>query len=105
MTACRPQPRQSVERVLCFEVASSTEWQSPGSAAPFTPNLFVDIHVELMLKRRALEAYAAEMRAWPHSRSCEALEHLAGWRGASIGCAAAEAFVIARWIVGGPQNP
>jgi N-acetylglucosamine malate deacetylase 1 len=101
ITACRPQPGRSVERVLCFEVPSSTEWQAPGSGAPFTPNLFVDIAAEWSLKRKALTAYATEMRPWPHSRSYEAVEHLVRWRGASIGREAAEAFVVARWIAGG----
>ena len=31
VTACRPQPGQSVKRIQSFEVASSTEWQAPGS--------------------------------------------------------------------------
>ena len=33
VTACRPTPGQPVRRLLSFEVASSTEWQPPGSAA------------------------------------------------------------------------
>jgi hypothetical protein len=38
------------------------------------------------------------MRAWPHARSLPACEHLARWRGASIGVEAAEAFVAGRLI-------
>lgn len=99
VTACRPQPGCPVNCLLSFEVPSSTEWQPPQSALPFAPNFFVDISAYLSVKRRALDAYGSEMRAWPHSRSYEAVEHLARWRGASVGCEAAEAFVVSRLVV------
>ena len=96
VTACRPLPGHSVCRLLSFEVASSTEWQTPGSAPAFQPNLFVDISVQWERKRAALEAYASEMNPWPHARSIEAVEHLARWRGAQVGVLAAEAFCLLR---------
>jgi LmbE family N-acetylglucosaminyl deacetylase len=99
VTACRPMPGQSVRRLLSFEVASSTEWQPPGSAPPFQPNWFVDISAQWLRKRAALAVYASEMRAWPHARSLEALEHLARWRGAQVGVEAAEAFCLLRQLV------
>jgi LmbE family N-acetylglucosaminyl deacetylase len=105
ITACRPQPGRCVTRILCFEVPSSTEWQPPGSGVAFAPSLFVDIAAELAMKRRALEAYDVEMRPWPHSRSYEAVEHLARWRGATVGCEAAEAFMIARQILRAAPPP
>ncbi|MBK1725453.1 PIG-L deacetylase family protein [Halorhodospira neutriphila] len=98
MTACRPQLGHPVRTILCFEVASSTEWQPPGSGVPFTPNWFEDISTTLPRKLEALDAYAAEMRDWPHPRSREAVEHLARWRGATVGCEAAEAFFLARHL-------
>ena len=98
VTACRPTPGQLVRRLLSFEVASSTEWQPPGSAPPFQPNWFVDISSQWPRKREALEAYASEMRPWPHARSIEALEHLARWRGAQVGVEAAEAFCLLRQL-------
>lgn len=96
--ACRPLPGSCVREVLYFEVASSTEWRHSRSILPFAPNLYVDISDALDRKKRALQAYAGEMRAFPHARSIEALEHLARWRGATVGCAAAEAFEIGRRI-------
>ncbi len=96
VTACRPQPGHPVHTLLFFEVASSTEWQVPHSAPAFLPNWFSDISQTLDTKLRALEAYAMEMRAWPHPRSVRALEHLARWRGATVGVEAAEAFVLGR---------
>ena len=99
VTACRPMPGQPVRRLLSFEVASSTEWQPPGSAQAFQPNCFVDISDQWPRKRMALEAYASEMRPWPHARSLEGLEHLARWRGAQVGMEAAEAFCLLRHLV------
>lgn len=98
VTACRPQPLQQVKSILFFEVPSSTEWQPPGSAPTFLPNWFVDVSSTLESKMAALKMYESEMRPWPHSRSHEAVEHLARWRGASVGCEAAEAFVVGRHI-------
>jgi LmbE family N-acetylglucosaminyl deacetylase len=99
VTACRPTPSHPVRRLLSFEVASSSEWQPPGSAPAFQPNWFVDISVQWQRKREALVAYASEMRPWPHARSLEALEHLARWRGAQVGVEAAEAFCLLRQLV------
>lgn len=94
--ACRPSPEQTVQRVLCFEVPSSSEWRFAGSGPAFAPNWFVDIGAHLDAKIAALREYKAEMRPWPHPRSYKAVTHLARWRGASVGFEAAEAFVLAR---------
>lgn len=96
MTACRPQTGVSVRTVLSFEVASSTHWRAPSAAGAFAPNWFVDISEVLDRKRAALQAYAEELRPWPHPRSIEAIEHLARWHGAGIGVPAAEAFCLER---------
>jgi N-acetylglucosamine malate deacetylase 1 len=98
ITACRPQPGHSVETLLFFETPSSTEWQPPGSGQPFLPNWFVDISDFLESKIAALRVYKNELRAWPHARSIEGIEHLARWRGATVGCSAAEAFILGRSI-------
>lgn len=94
--ACRPVPGSHLRSLRFFEVQSSTEWQPPANGTAFAPNLFVDVSKTLETKLEALRAYASEMRAWPHARSLEAVEHLARWRGASVGVNAAEAFVLAR---------
>ncbi len=98
VTACRPQRWHPVKTLLSFEVPSSTEWQLPGSAPPFTPNWFVDISTTLVRKLAALEIYAEELRAWPHPRSLQGVEHLAHWRGATVGVDAAEAFILGRQL-------
>ena len=98
VVACRPQQGHPVKRLLSFEVPSSTEWQLPGSAPSFAPNWFVDISATLDRKLAALEIYANEVRAWPHPRSRQGVEHLAHWRGATVGMDAAEAFVLGRQL-------
>lgn len=98
ITACRPQRGHTVRTLLTFEVASSTEWQPPGSGTTFAPNWFFDISATLEQKLAALAAYAQELREWPHPRSRQGVEHVARWRGATVGCEAAEAFVLARQL-------
>lgn len=98
-TACRPLPSHSVRTLLYFEIPSSTEWQVPGSAPVFCPTWFVDISKNLNAKLDALHAYQMEMREWPHPRSYKAVEHLARWRGATVGTDAAESFVLGRCIL------
>lgn len=98
VTACRPQLGHPVKTLLSFEVPSSTEWQLPGSAPAFAPNWFVDVSDTLNRKLAALDAYAAELRDWPHPRSRQGVEHLARWRGAIVGVDAAEAFMLGRQL-------
>lgn len=95
LTAFRPMPNASVQAIYGFEVASSTEWAF-GTSDPFHPQHFVDISSTLDRKMQALDAYEAEMRAFPHPRSKEAIRALAIWRGASVGLEAAEAFTVIR---------
>lgn len=98
VTACRPQKGHPVKTILCFEVPSSTEWQSPGALQAFEPQCYVDISDSLTSKLAALSAYSDEMRSWPHPRSIEAVTHLGRWRGATVGVDAAEAFMLVRHI-------
>lgn len=100
IATCRPQPGHAVRELLFFEVPSSTEWRPPGSAESFNPNWFVDISRTLARKLEALQAYEAELRAFPHPRSLKAVDALARWRGATVGAEAAEAFVLGRKIIG-----
>jgi LmbE family N-acetylglucosaminyl deacetylase len=98
VTACRPQHGHPVKTLLSFEVPSSTEWQPPGSGYPFVPNWFIDISASLDRKLVALDAYARELRDWPHPRSRRGVENLARWRGATVGVEAAEAFILGRQL-------
>lgn len=96
LTACRPLPHEPVERILSFEVLSSTEWASPDAAAAFIPNVFIDIGPFLEDKLRAMACYRSELRPSPHSRSLEAIRYQAKLWGAKAGLRAAEAFMLLR---------
>jgi N-acetylglucosamine malate deacetylase 1 len=99
VTACRPQNNHPVKTLLFFEIASSTEWQLPGSAPAFLPNWFIDISTTLSCKLLALEAYEDELKPWPHPRSLQGVKYLAHWRGATVGFDAVEAFMLGRKIM------
>lgn len=99
VTACRPLPLQTVKTLLFFEVPSSSEWQPSVSAEPFNPDWFVDISKTLSIKLEALQAYEAELRAFPHPRSLSGVKALAQWRGGTVGVEAAEAFILGRKLI------
>jgi len=92
-----------VERALCYEVASSTEWGPPFTEWAFQPNVYVDISVTLGAKLQAIEAYRetfqSEIKPYPHPRSPEAASVYAKQRGITVGMLAAEAFVLVRELV------
>lgn len=98
-TAVRPAPGGPVRGFYGYEVPSSTDWAPPGMGEPFLPVRYVDIALALERKRKALEAYAFELRPVPHARSLEAVLNLAHARGATVGLAAAEAFTVLREII------
>ena len=100
VTACRPVAKHPVESLLFFEVPSSTEWQAPCRDLDFRPSWFINVSETLAVKIEALKAYSSEIRPWPHPRSVRAVEHLAGWRGSTIGVSAAEAFMVGRHRIG-----
>lgn len=99
LTAFRPQPDEKAGALYAFEVASSTEWQGPGSKQPFLPNHFVEITPFLKKKLEALSCYEWELRPFPHPRSLKAVENAAITAGAQIGLVAAERFITIRAIL------
>lgn len=106
MTRFRPQDASGTPQLIAsFEVPSSSGWFGTSAVQPFTPNLFIDISMTLARKQQALEAYAEEMRPWPHARSIEAVVHLARTRGSTVGIEAAEAFVVERMISSSQRLP
>lgn len=99
LTAFRAYPGQSVRAIYGFEVCSSTEWAFASTGPAFIPTSYVDISGFIDAKLAALDAYAMEMRQFPHIRSSQAVSALAAWRGACVGCEAAEAFMTIREII------
>jgi N-acetylglucosamine malate deacetylase 1 len=98
LVAARPYSAPVVKEILMFETPSSTEWGSPVLAAPFQPNVFVDISKYLEKKIEAFSCYSAEVRPYPHPRSAEGLASRARYWGSVINREAAEAFVAVRSI-------
>jgi LmbE family N-acetylglucosaminyl deacetylase len=96
LVAARPYSAPSVREILMFETPSSTEWGSPVLAAPFQPNVFVDVSAFVEQKIQAFSCYSAEVREYPHPRSLEALTDRARYWGSVINRRAAEAFVLVR---------
>lgn len=99
LTAFRPMAGQTARAIYGFEVPSSTEWMFGATGLAFLPGHFVDVSAHLPAKIAAMRCYEMEMRPFPHPRSAEAIEALARWRGATVGCTAAEAFTVIRQIV------
>ena len=99
MAATRSFPSQTVQEVRHFEVLSSTNWSFSSASTQFKPNLFVDVSDQMSSKNSALAAYFSEMRDYPHSRSLEAVDSLAKYRGSTIGVSHAEAFEVSRRLI------
>lgn len=100
MVATRPKPGSAISKVFSYETLSETEWAAPFLQNAFTPNVYVDISETLEVKLKAMSAYKAELKEYPHPRSLEAISALAKIRGSNVGVKAAEAFILIReiWI-------
>jgi len=98
ITACRPFNGQTIKKILCFEIPSSTEWNTRSFGEMFYPNYFEDITLYLEKKMNILLNYRNELREYPHPRSLEAIINLHKYRGSSVGIEAAEAFSLERCI-------
>lgn len=95
LVALRPQGDIKVKRILCYETLSETDW-TPMNEKPFVPNYFIDITNSFDDKISSMECFKSQLKDFPHSRSLEALEALAKYRGATIGVKRAEAFYVER---------
>ncbi len=98
LTACRPVPKSSLNKIFTFEVNSSTEWSINKEKNLFIPNWYVDISKTIKLKKKALSFYNSEMKKWPHARSIKSVEILARRRGSIVGLNFAESFHLVRSI-------
>ena len=99
IAATRTLQKNSIRKVLCYEVPSSTEQAPPFPEYAFLPNVFVDISETLNIKLRAMRAYRSEVKHFPHPRSIDALTFHAKYRGIKVGLRAAEAFELVREVI------
>lgn len=98
LTALRPQPGERVTEILAYSVLSATEWSHLLPSSGFIPDTFVDVSAHLNTLIRAAEAYAEELRPFPHARSIEAIEARVRYFGAVVGVSAAEPLQTIRRI-------
>lgn len=96
LIALRPTGEGRRRTIYAYETLSETNWSVPYLMPNFAPTVFIDITAYLDRKIAAMETYATQIRPFPHARSAEALRALAALRGSTVGCAAAEAFVLIR---------
>lgn len=96
LTAARPLPGRKPAWIYAGEVLSSSEYAAPTER--FIPNAYADITPWLEVKKQALACYRDEVRAWPHPRSLQAVEHQARLRGSEVGLEAAEALCLIRAV-------
>lgn len=100
LVATRPSVGSCVKKIYTYEVLSATEWQSSQTSHIFVPNTYVEVDSKMLeVKKQALKAYSIELRQYPHTRSEEAIDNLAAFRGQSVGVCAAEAFCLLREVV------
>lgn len=87
-----------IKTVLMMETLSETEMAPPIGGNWFVPNYYVDISLFLEQKIDMMKYYESEIKPSPFPRSEENIKALAHFRGASVGCTYAEAFMILREI-------
>tara|TARA_B110000014_G_scaffold8357_1_gene5940 strand:- start:505 stop:1194 length:690 start_codon:yes stop_codon:yes gene_type:complete len=108
MVACRPheirgmgkqKSWKGVEKILCYEIPSSTNWSGKLNES-FNPTEFnVISDNDLERKIQAYNCYKDEVRSGNHPRSSESLRTNSKYRGNSIGRELCEAFVMIRNIM------
>lgn len=99
LVAARPKGNYSIKHIYCYETLSETEWSPMQGDNFFKPNHFVDVSESFDKKIEAIKCFQSQLKCFPHSRSLEALRHLAGYRGATVGVLQAEAFEVERQIL------
>jgi LmbE family N-acetylglucosaminyl deacetylase len=98
LVAARPQGNDKISNIYCYETLSETEW-TPMQEKPFVPNHFVDVTDVFSKKTEAMKFFGSQIKEFPHSRSIEAFEALAMYRGATVGVERAEAFSVERQLI------
>lgn len=99
MVASRPVGNYTVKTIYAYETLSETEWAYPFAGEYFVPTVFESLDEESFnAKLEAMKYYKSQLRAFPNSRSLDALEALAKYRGSTVSSLKAEAFVLIRGI-------
>lgn len=98
LVAARPIGKYTVKNIYAYETLSETEWAAPFSDDAFIPTHFENISETFELKLEAMQCFKSQVRDFPSTRSLETITALAKYRGATVGCQRAEAFMTIRTI-------
>lgn len=98
LVAARPINNCPVKKILTYETLSETEWAMPFPDEVFIPNVYEEITTFITKKTAAMQCFKSQLKEFPHSRSIASIEHLAQYRGATIGKHFAESFALIRAI-------
>lgn len=99
MVACRPMANSTVKAVYAYETLSETEWGDAVSSDMFIPTKYYSFTIEEFEKKQeAMRCFKSQLYEFPASRSLEAIEALAKYRGATISKVRAECFEVLREI-------
>lgn len=96
LVAARPRNNNTVDNVFSYETLSETEWAPPFADDAFIPNYFINISDTLDAKIDAMKCFDSQVMTFPNSRSIEAINALAVFRGVTVSWSAAEAFMVIR---------
>lgn len=89
----------SIQRVLCYETISETDFSIDPTETKFSPNVFIDITDYIDQKIEIMKLYKTEIKEYPFPRSTEAIRALAMIRGVAAGKRFAESFMLLREII------
>jgi N-acetylglucosamine malate deacetylase 1 len=87
-----------VRRVLATEVISETDAAPALAENAFVPNVYVDVSETILRKLEIMSLFASELQTGDMPRTLGAIEALARYRGATVGLAHAEAFMLMREV-------
>ena len=98
IVACRPIGKKFPRIVLLYETLSETHWNVASAEPVFNPDFYINIAKEINHKTLALNCYKSQISN-NTSRSVEAVNALAKFRGSQNGCEFAEAFKVVRIVI------
>ena len=99
IVACRPTNKESPKNVFLYETLSETHWNVPNVEPFFNPTVFINIEETIKDKISALKLYKSQINVNTPSRSINAVESLARFRGSQNGCEYAESFQVVRIVI------
>jgi len=98
LVAARPIQEYSIMGIYVYETLSETNWSPLQGDQFFKPNLYINVTDYFEKKLKSMSFFTTQIKKFPNSRSLEALEALAKYRGSTVGVFYAEAFMIEREI-------